>query len=205
MQMFFLRNIVGVFIVALTFTAIHVGITAVRSMPASEGGNAKVIPQSDPRPIPTDLVPPPAEPMPTPEQKVTEELKKLDILPEDQDAEDMPSEGEESVPAIPGPDEMKPQIPSNQLPTSAEEMPIHFRANLDTVRPNLIKATLNFDNDDQPSPPKTDQDDPTSEGQGPGGKHKGGPKIVKFESIPIIKMGAEIPEGGFKVITPWNS
>lgn len=190
MQMFSLKNIAGVFIAALIFTAIFIGIMVMQHTPAPEGNLPQTIPEAEE--VLGD--------MKTPDQRMAEELEKL--VPEGADHALFPEESDAlSTPQLDEPDTQLNNPPS----ADSAEVPVRFEINPATLKPTLIKATLNFDNEDDPSRPKPEKEDPgdpTSKGDGTHGSHKkGGSKVVRFNSIPIIKMGENF-ESGLKVITP---
>ena len=95
---------------------------------------------------------------------------------------------------------------NDQLPREGAA-PVRFGAQATLIKPKLIVASKAYDDrESRPEPEPEDPTDPTSKGTGPGGGHKGGPKVARLNSIPIIRMGENFQEHeGFKIIKPRNS
>jgi len=234
MQMFFLRNMMGIFIAALIFTAIAIGVVVMRertSAPdiASQDETTEMAPGNDldnsASETPSDDF---FDPMETPEQRVMEELEGLGVIPNEEGASVQPevpaNPQEAAVATAPSPENdtsVAPQdpvapnapppaaegaLPENNGTVGANEVPIRFGSKAMVIQPKVIRATLKFQEDDSKGEKKPeDPNDPTSEGNGPGGGHKTG-KVVNISSIPIIRMGENGSEPeAFKVIKPLHS
>jgi hypothetical protein len=248
MQMFFLRNMMGIFIAAVIFTVIAIGVVVVRARTSAPD----IAPQNEP----TEMAPEndldnsvpetPSDdffdPMETPEQRVMEELEGLGVVSNDERAaaqpEDPANSQEAVVPDAPPPvtDVAPPPVtdvapspvpeaapspaPEEALPPSTEaappenngavgvnEVPISFQSKEVAIKSKLVTAALKLQEDEEGGKKKAPEDpnDPTSEGEGPGGRHKKG-KVVNISSIPVIRMGEIPPEQGtFKVLKPLHS
>jgi hypothetical protein len=248
MQMFFLRNMMGIFIAAVIFTVIAIGVVVMRARTSAPD----IAPQNEPTEMASendvDNSAPEApsddffDPMETPEQRVMEELDGLGAVPTDEGAAaqpEVPANPQEAVaPDAPSPatDAAPPQAPDvtpspvpdaapspepeAALPPSTEaappenngavgvnEVPTSFQPKAVAIKPKWIRATLKLQEDEDGRKKKAPEDpnDPTSEGDGPGGRHKTG-KVVNISSIPIIRMGENAQEQAtFKVIKPLHS
>lgn len=163
-----------------------------------------------------DMVPPAPEDkgtMPTPQVEVETEVFPSPA-PQIEDVPQAPQVEVETVdPIAPAQDDEESLALQEETPVAQQRSSLSDRIMSPTsigtrpviIRPELTVTPIEYDAEKGAPKPKEDPNDPTSEGDRKGGRHKG-PKFANIKLIPIIRMGENVQEtGGLTVIKPWNS
>ena len=140
----------------------------------------------------------------------TDELSEERPLPDllDLPKQDEISSGilqEESRPEASSPEAAMPDSPkdgSMEPPVEATATPTGSILNLERTKPTVIMTPTAWDDEESREPQREEKpDDPTSEGQGPDGRHKMGKLRPSGPVIPIIRMGENSEKNrGFTII-----